>query len=973
MRSILHVARKELAAFFASPVAFIFLGAFLLVTLFIFFWVEAFFARNIADVRPMFEWMPVLMIFLTAALTMRMWSEERRAGTLELLMTSPVSPARLVLGKFLACLALVAIALLLTLPLPITVSLLGPLDWGPVLGGYLATLFLAAAYIAIGLFVSARSDNQIVSLIVTTLICGLFYLIGSDTLTALLGNRGAELLKLLGTGSRFESITRGVIDARDIYYYLSIVGVFLVLNVLTLERGRWSRKCGPGRHRVWLATAGLLIANIAVANIWLQQVGWARADVTAGHIYSISKATRHYLAQLQEPLLIRGYFSAQTHPLLAPLVPQLKDLLKEYEVAGKGRVRVEFIDPLENPELEKEAGEKYGIKPVAFQTTSKYSASLVNSYFDVVVQYGDQYEVLTYRDLIEVKVASDTDIELEVELRNPEYDITRAIKKVLYAYQGGGDLFSHITKPVKFTAYVSPAAKLPKPLQKLRESLGKQLDSIKKKAGDKFSFAFVDPDAEGGAVAKEIGAKYGFKPMALGLLDPNTFWFYMVMEDGNQSVQVPLPEDLGDASLKRGIDAGLKRFAKGLLRTVALVLPKHTPMMPQFGMMGGGKNFELLKQKLKENANLLETDLASGQVPPQADMLMVVAPDKLSDKQLFAIDQFLMQGGTVLMAVSPFDINLQGALSASRRTAFPIADWLKHNGLEVRDRMVLDPQNTAFPIPIQRNVGGFLVQEVRMVEYPYFIDIRNDGMNMASGMFAGLPQLTFNWASPIDAEGAKKAHLKVTPLLHSSTQAWTSDNLNIQPDFAKHGPLGFAPGDDIGKKLLGVVAEGRFTSWFKGKPSPLLKEKQAAKDKEKDAKDKKDDKKKEDQKNPMVSGVIEQSPESARIILFSSDTFLADEVIDLATQANGNRYFNTVQLMENAVDWSLEDRGLLGIRARARFARVLAPLKHSEQVFWEYLNYGLALLGLVLIYLLRRLWMKRRERHYADVLKLGRA
>ncbi|HIC28583.1 MAG TPA: ABC transporter permease, partial [Rhodospirillales bacterium] len=167
MNNILRIARKEVAGFFSSPIAFIFLGSFLAVILFIFFWVETFFARNIADVRPLFEWMPLLLIFLVAAVTMRMWSEERRSGTLEFLLTTSVKGYQMVLGKFVACLGLVAVALLLTLPLPLTVSLLGPLDWGPVFGGYLAALFLASAYAAIGLFISARSANQIVSLILT--------------------------------------------------------------------------------------------------------------------------------------------------------------------------------------------------------------------------------------------------------------------------------------------------------------------------------------------------------------------------------------------------------------------------------------------------------------------------------------------------------------------------------------------------------------------------------------------------------------------------------------------------------------------------------------------------------------------------------------------------------------------------------------------------------------------------------------
>ena len=203
------IAKKEIGRFFSSPVAFIFFGSFLVVNLFVFFWVETFFARNIADVRPLFEWMPVLLIFLVAALTMRMWSEEKRMGTLEFLLTEPVRPLDYVLGKFLACMALVGIALLLTFPIPVTVSMLGNLDWGPVFAAYIATLFLAAAYIAIGLTVSAKTDNQIVSLIITVLVCSLFYLLGSDTLTGLLANKLSEIFKLLGSGSRFASITRG--------------------------------------------------------------------------------------------------------------------------------------------------------------------------------------------------------------------------------------------------------------------------------------------------------------------------------------------------------------------------------------------------------------------------------------------------------------------------------------------------------------------------------------------------------------------------------------------------------------------------------------------------------------------------------------------------------------------------------------------------------------------------------------------
>ncbi len=529
MSNTLRIARKEFAGFFSSPIAFIFLGAFLAVSLFVFFWVETFFARNIADVRPLFEWMPLLLIFLVAAITMRLWSEEQRAGTLEFLLTLPVQGYQLVLGKFLACLGLVTVALVLTLPLPLSVSLLGPLDWGPVFGGYLATLFLAAAYVAIGLFVSARSANQIISLILTALVCGFFYLLGSNALTGLFGNQAAEFLKLLGSGSRFESITRGVIDLRDLYYYLSLVGVFLALNVFTLEWLRWAGNPASAHHRRWGLLTGLFAAQLPgrqpVARAG--ELG-ARRRHRGDSIYSISDATRGYLAQLQEPMLLRGYFSAQTHPLLAPLVPRLRDLLEEYAVAGKGRVRVEFIDPQEHPELEQEANEKYAIKPVPFQFASKYQASVVNSYFNILIQYGDQYQVLDFRDLIDIKVRSETD--LEVDLRNPEYDLTQAIKKVLYAYQGAGELFENIPYPLSFKGYISNDAKLPEVLKSFRQELDGVLNDLNRRADGKLSVQIEDPEAGDGALAKQLEAEYGFRPMAASLFDTNTFWFYMTLE-----------------------------------------------------------------------------------------------------------------------------------------------------------------------------------------------------------------------------------------------------------------------------------------------------------------------------------------------------------------------------------------------------------------------------------------------------------
>ena len=455
MRQILSITRKELDSYFGSPMALIFLGVFLAVTLFTFFWVETFFARGIADIRPLFKWMPLLLIFLVAALTMRQWSEEQRSGTLEMLLTLPVKPWQLVVGKFLAVMTLVVIALLLTLPIAISVAMLGPLDWGPVIGGYLAALLLAAAYTAIGLFISSLTDNQIVALILTAILGGLFYLVGTPAFVNYAGSPWSTVLRNVGTGSRFESIQRGVIDLRDLIYYLSLAGVFLLLNTLTVDGKRWSHGQRTLGYRRNAALFGALVAiNLIVLNVWVTPLHGMRVDLTAQRQYSLSGTTKDLLSSLSEPLLIRGYISEKSHPLLNPLRPQIEDLLREYAINGNGKVTAEVVDPISDPDLEAEANQTYGIQPFPFQVTGRYEASVINSYFDILVRYGDQDVVINFRDLLEITPNSDNTI--NVRLRNLEYDLTSSIKKVVYGFQSVESVLAALNDPVQLTLFFTP-------------------------------------------------------------------------------------------------------------------------------------------------------------------------------------------------------------------------------------------------------------------------------------------------------------------------------------------------------------------------------------------------------------------------------------------------------------------------------------------------------------------------------------
>jgi len=234
------VFARELRTYFDSPIAYVFLTVFVGAALFTFFNFESFFSRGVTDLRGLFSPMPFVLILLVPAITMRLWSEEQKQGTLEVLLTLPVRDHDLVAGKFLASWALLATGLALTLALAFSVGLLGRLDWGPVLGGYLGALLLGGAYLAVGQFVSALTENQILAFILALVFCLALYGLGTEAFAGLFADRTAAVLRAIGTGSRFQSVARGVIDVRDLAYYGCLTVFFLVACVFAVRTRRWT-------------------------------------------------------------------------------------------------------------------------------------------------------------------------------------------------------------------------------------------------------------------------------------------------------------------------------------------------------------------------------------------------------------------------------------------------------------------------------------------------------------------------------------------------------------------------------------------------------------------------------------------------------------------------------------------------------------------------------------------------------------
>jgi ABC-2 type transport system permease protein len=230
MRQVVHIFRKEFSAYFISPIAYIVIAIFLLVTGWFFF--ATFFLFNQANLRTFYTLLPVVFAFVIPATTMRLISEEINVGSDEILLTMPVTFRDVILGKFLASVALVVAMMIPTIAYPLTVSLMGQLDWGPVVGGYLGAIFLGAAFSAVGLFASALTRNQIIAFIIGLAICFTLTLI--DKMLYFLPQSLLGVFAYLGADFHFQNIAKGIIDSRDILYFVSICFVGLYGAYLAL-------------------------------------------------------------------------------------------------------------------------------------------------------------------------------------------------------------------------------------------------------------------------------------------------------------------------------------------------------------------------------------------------------------------------------------------------------------------------------------------------------------------------------------------------------------------------------------------------------------------------------------------------------------------------------------------------------------------------------------------------------------------
>ena len=239
MGNIWVIAKRELQSYFGTPIAYVFLSIFVALTGVFAFFIGTFFTRGEADLKPFFEYHPWLYLLLVPAISMRLWSEERKSGTIELLMTLPVSAFEAVMAKFLAGWAFLAIALMLTFPMWITVNVLGDPDNGIIAASYIGSCLMAGAFLAIGACISAFTKNQVIAFVVASVICFIFVMNGTDIVLGVFRGWMPEVvvsaISSMSFLTHFEDVSRGVIDLRDIIFYVSVICFWLFVNTIVVD------------------------------------------------------------------------------------------------------------------------------------------------------------------------------------------------------------------------------------------------------------------------------------------------------------------------------------------------------------------------------------------------------------------------------------------------------------------------------------------------------------------------------------------------------------------------------------------------------------------------------------------------------------------------------------------------------------------------------------------------------------------
>jgi ABC-type transport system involved in multi-copper enzyme maturation permease subunit/ABC-type uncharacterized transport system involved in gliding motility auxiliary subunit len=430
MRGVWTVAKREVRGYFDQSTAYVLIVAFLGITLFLAF--RTMYATGVASLRPIFDLLPILFAIFVPAATMRTLAEERRSKTLEWLLAQPLTETEVVAGKFLGDWLFVMFALAGTLPTAIGVLLVSEADAGIVIAQYLGAGFLAAQFVALGLWASSFTRNQITAFIVAAGVAFALFLIGLPIVQIGVSPAIAGALARLSVLSHFENVARGVVDLRDVLYFVSTTAFFLVLALSAIQRDRLSHgRPEWKRMRIGAAVVTLLVLMVNLLGSYVR----GRIDLTSGNLYTLEQGTRDLLGDLDDLVQVKLFASSELPPELQLQLRDVRDLLADMRRAANGNLVVTDVNPDNDDDAAEEAAQ-LGIYPVEFNVLRDDQFEVRRGYYGLAVVYADESDVSP--------VIERTD-DLEFRLASAIYDMTTTQRLGVSFVEGyGAKRFSDI-------------------------------------------------------------------------------------------------------------------------------------------------------------------------------------------------------------------------------------------------------------------------------------------------------------------------------------------------------------------------------------------------------------------------------------------------------------------------------------------------------------------------------------------------
>lgn len=451
MRNTLSIMRRDLAAYFTSPIGYIYLMVF--VTVSVGLYVTGFFSGPILviDMRPFFENLPLMLCIFIPAVTMRVWAEERKENTWEMLLTFPMRAYELVLGKYLAALTFFGITLAATVTVPVMLFWLGNPDAGVILGGYVGTALVGATFLAMGIFFSGFFKDQIVAFVVTLLACFIMFLVGTNFIASYLDgivrdvNLGSLLSQLLGVFTHFSPFTRGVVDAIDIIFFGAWISIFLGLNIMYVD-GRSRPKAGLmfGLATVFCVVIGLMLNWLAAGS------SLKRFDLSEEKVNTVADASKKVLQDLEAPVQVTYYVTpkAKIPTQLQRMEEGVVDKLEELRVASNSKLRYKTVyleasnvvskgfqqdeedkEKTEEEKIEERMLDK-GVEPFSVQVMGQTEAATALIYSALGVAYAEKPEEIIPR-IVPDQQGEMIPADLEYRLISTVYKLTRDKKPTI--------------------------------------------------------------------------------------------------------------------------------------------------------------------------------------------------------------------------------------------------------------------------------------------------------------------------------------------------------------------------------------------------------------------------------------------------------------------------------------------------------------------------------------------------------------